>query len=335
MYRRAVSLAPTNADLLARLSLLSSLYLNQASAALAPLKQCLHFDPDSKPCKRLFRSLKAFDKDLSRARNFIEASSFRQALQILDPKGSDAKPLAARLQEILSDYTSSAGLETGSLPNEDTSATLTQLYGWTCKGHLANGSVRLALPSCKEVNRRDPENIDGLHGLGESALKGEDYEEAVRLFSQAFEKGGRSDRTILDKLQKAQKLLKQSKAKDYYKVLGISRDADAATIRKAYRRATKRAHPDKEGGSEKAMAAVNEAYEVLKDDELRRRYDNGDDPNDPMAGQQAHQHGGFHHGGNPFAGGGGQQQFFNQFFQGGGGGGGGFPGGGQFKFHFG
>lgn len=59
--------------------------------------------------------------------------------------------------------------------------------------------------------------------------------------------------------------------------------------------------------------------------ELRARFDNGEDPNDPMAQQ----------GGQPFPGGpGGAQfaQFFQQGFGGGGGGGGGFPGG--FQFHF-
>ena len=67
------------------------------------------------------------------------------------------------------------------------------------------------------------------------------------------------------------------------------------------------------------MAAVNEAYEVLSNPELRQRFDNGDDPNDPTAQQQ---------GGNPFAGGfpGGQfAQFFQQGF---GGGSGGYGGGG-------
>lgn len=88
-----------------------------------------------------------------------------------------------------------------------------------------------------------------------------------------------------------------------------------------------KAHPDK-GGSEAKMAAVNEAYEVLSNPELRQRFDNGDDPNDPMAGQGGHPFQGGFPGGNPFA----------QFFHGPGGGGGGFPGGGfpggGFQFHF-
>ena len=70
------------------------------------------------------------------------------------------------------------------------------------------------------------------------------------------------------------------------------------------RKAVLTAHPDK-GGSEAKMAAVNEAYEVLSDPELRQRFDNGDDPNDPMAGQ----------GGGPFFQGGGFPGGFAQFFQ--------------------
>ena len=63
------------------------------------------------------------------------------------------------------------------------------------------------------------------------------------------------------------------------------------------------------------MAAVNEAYEVLSKPELRQRFDNGDDPNDPMTQQ----------GGQPFQGGGFPSGHpFAQFFQQGGGQGEGF-----------
>lgn len=76
-----------------------------------------------------------------------------------------------------------------------------------------------------------------------------------------------------------------------------------------------KAHPDK-GGSETKMAAVNEAYEVLSNPELRARFDNGDDPNDPTSGRDGPG------GGNPFAhfhqGGFPGGQFQQSFFQGGG-----------------
>lgn len=60
--------------------------------------------------------------------------------------------------------------------------------------------------------------------------------------------------------------------RDYYEVLGIGKDASAADIKKAYRRAAQQHHPDK-GGQEAAFKEVNEAYEVLGDEQKRAAYD--------------------------------------------------------------
>lgn len=61
--------------------------------------------------------------------------------------------------------------------------------------------------------------------------------------------------------------------KDYYETLGISKGASADEIKKAFRKAAVKHHPDKEGGDEAKFKEVNEAYEVLKDDAKRQRYD--------------------------------------------------------------
>ena len=113
--------------------------------------------------------------------------------------------------------------------------------------------------------------------------------------------------------------------RDYYEVLGVKKDASADEIKKSFRRAAIEHHPDR-GGSEDKFKEINEAYEVLKDTEKRKRYD-----------QFGHAGVGGN-GGNPFAGGGfgGQGQnvnfdfgdlglgdIFSSFF------GGGQPGGGQ------
>lgn len=142
----------------------------------------------------------------------------------------------------------------------------------------------------------DENNLDGLIGRGEARLKAEEWEDALRAFEQAFEASGRNNQEIAEKVERARRLLKQARQKDYYKVLGISRDADQKTIKKGYRKATMSSHPDK-GGSEAKMAAVNEAYEVLSNPELRARFDRGDDPNDPTQGQGGHP---FNFGGGPF-----------------------------------
>jgi DnaJ-class molecular chaperone len=64
--------------------------------------------------------------------------------------------------------------------------------------------------------------------------------------------------------------------KDYYKVLGVARNASAEEIKKAFRKLARKHHPDVNPGDKKAEAKfkeINEAYEVLSDADKRRKYD--------------------------------------------------------------
>lgn len=66
---------------------------------------------------------------------------------------------------------------------------------------------------------------------------------------------------------------------DHYEVLGVTRDASADDIRKAYRRLARELHPDvnQEEGAEDRFKLVTHAYEVLSDPDTRERYDRGGD----------------------------------------------------------
>ncbi len=64
-----------------------------------------------------------------------------------------------------------------------------------------------------------------------------------------------------------------STKRDYYEILGVSKNASADEIKKAFRRLAIQYHPDKEGGDEAKFKEVNEAYEVLKEPSKRQRYD--------------------------------------------------------------
>ncbi len=65
------------------------------------------------------------------------------------------------------------------------------------------------------------------------------------------------------------------KYQDYYKILGVDRNAETAVIKKAYRKLARKFHPDvnKEADAEEKFKEVNEAYDVLKDKDKRKAYD--------------------------------------------------------------
>jgi len=113
--------------------------------------------------------------------------------------------------------------------------------------------------------------------------------------------------------------------KDYYKVLGVSKNASADEIKKQYRKNARKFHPDvnKEDGAEQKFKDIGEAYEVLKDKEKREAYDQYG--SNWKEGPQQQQH---------------QQQYYQQADRGGfqaGGGfdfGGGFEGSGEFSDFF-
>ena len=96
------------------------------------------------------------------------------------------------------------------------------------------------------------------------------------------------------KVEQAQVALKQSKEKNYYKILGVPRNADLKQIKKEYKKLALQWHPDKNEDKEKAekmFQDISEAYEVLSDKEMREKYDRGE----PVFENQGHGGGGGHH----------------------------------------
>ena len=64
---------------------------------------------------------------------------------------------------------------------------------------------------------------------------------------------------------------------DHYSALGVTSDATAAQLKRAYRLMSLKFHPDRQGGSTLAFQRVSQAYETLSDDDKRRAYDEGAD----------------------------------------------------------
>ncbi|WP_276483377.1 DnaJ C-terminal domain-containing protein [Paraflavitalea pollutisoli] len=122
-------------------------------------------------------------------------------------------------------------------------------------------------------------------------------------------------------------------AKDYYSILGVSKQAKEDEIKKAFRKLAVKYHPDKNPGnkeSEEKFKELNEAYEVLSDPEKRKKYDvygpNWNQFNGQQQGQHQYQGGGagggsYEYEGDPgefFGKGGDFSDIFGEFFGGGG-----------------
>lgn len=104
--------------------------------------------------------------------------------------------------------------------------------------------------------------------------------------------------------------------KDYYAILGVDKNASDDDIKKAYRKLSKKYHPDinHEPGAEEKFKEVNEAYEVLSDSQKRANYDQYGSADGFGGGGAGGFGGGQSYGG---FGGGGFEDIFSQFFGGG------------------
>jgi DnaJ family protein C protein 3 len=185
-------------------------------------------------------------------------------------------------------------------------------------------SYKKAAAFCDEALKFNNNSLHGLLYKAHIHMEAQNFDAAIGILSKAKELHP-GDQRIPQLLQRAQTELRRSKTKDYYKVLGLTRDADEVQIKGAYRKMVKLHHPDKahklgitKEDAERKMAQVNEAYEVLSDPELKVRYDQGDDPNDheqqrhqPFQGSEFQRYG--NGGGKPFGGHSGGQQFSFKF----------------------
>lgn len=263
------------------------------ATARAHYQECLVYDPEHRGCKDGYRLVKAMAKVKERG---------------------DAALAAGRWDDAVTSWSEGLSLEGASeLPSWRREA-LPKL----AKAHLRRGDPHSAARFASEAISMDDGCAEAHWLLGEASLSLEQWEEAARQGHRAHELD-RGNHEYASFAQRADAALKQSKSKDYYKILGVRRDADDRAIKKAYRMLAMEWHPDKHTGEAKVAAEVRfrdiaEAHEVLTDADKRGRYDRGEDVSGNP--QQGHPGGPFGFHGGPFG------------FPGGG------PGGGGFTFTF-
>lgn len=269
--------------------------LGESEEALMEIRECLKLDPEHKDCYPFYKSLKKVAKSISAAQE-------AQNNQDWDECVASAKKV---------------------LKNEPTIQRI-RFHGFDklCHCQLQGGfDLKEARKSCSDALKilEEPRIYCD---RADAYLNDEMYDEAVNDYRKALELDENFQRAK-EGLDRSQKRQKQASKRDYYKILGVKRNARKKEINKAYRKLAQIWHPDnyqdedEKKRAEKKFMDIAAAKEVLTDKEMRAKFDNGEDPMDPESQQSSN---------NPFNG---QPHFFRQ--------GGGFPGGGgghNFKFHF-
>lgn len=145
------------------------------------------------------------------------------------------------------------------------------------------GEHKKAIEDCSNAIKNDEHYIKAYLKRAKLYLDSEMYEEAVREYDLVYKKDKTKEHKTL--LEEAKLALKKSKRKDYYKILGVNRDASPDEIKKAYRKRALLHHPDRHSNAsedekrtqETRFKELGEAYNILSDPKKRTRYDCGYD----------------------------------------------------------
>lgn len=285
--RVASSFLPGDTEVLYKLTKLYYI-TGDLEQTLNTVRECLRLDQDHKECFKQYKKAKKLNKHFMKVEEYINGGQENEAINELNECIETEPEVKHHLIQ--------------------TKSKLCHCYN---KLNLLSETKKW----CDETLELDPEHVDALCNRAEQYIANELYDEAIKDYQKAKDINAHFQRAD-EGLQRAQKLMKQSQKRDYYKILGIKRNADKRQITKAYRNMAQQWHPDKypdpieKERAEKKFIDIAAAKEVLTDPEKRQKFDNGDDPLDPEQQNQ-----GWHQGphGFPF---------------------GGHGGGFTFKFHF-
>ncbi|MCJ1248601.1 hypothetical protein MMC30_005819 [Trapelia coarctata] len=224
--------------------------------ALQHFRQALSCDPDFKDGVKYLRMVQKLDRMKEEGNSAFKAGRYKQAVDVYN-----------------------AALEVDPL-NKQTNSKILQNKAMA---EIKLKDYKSAIEDCTKALALDPLYLKArktkARALGESG----NWDDAVREY-KAIAENNPNEPGIAKDIRNAELELKKSKRKDYYKILGVDKDAGENDIKKAYRKLAIMHHPDKNPENEEAaekFKEIGEAYETLSDSQKRARYDSGEDLIDP------------------------------------------------------
>ena len=172
---------------------------SSSTSAMSALKQCLHYDPDSKQCLPAHRLVKSLDKMFKKLDDALDAENWVAVIKLLALDG-----FAGKLEEALATHMNPVTLD---LPRyvplrsaKKTSPKREHVLRSLCRAYTNTEQFDKGDEYCGELLDMDglSNDADALVGKGEALLKQEEWDDAVRMFEKAFEASGRSSRDVRD-----------------------------------------------------------------------------------------------------------------------------------------
>uniref|UniRef100_A0A8C8S2G3 J domain-containing protein n=1 Tax=Pelusios castaneus TaxID=367368 RepID=A0A8C8S2G3_9SAUR len=204
------------------------------------VRECLKLDQDDKACFAHYKQVKKLSKQLESAEEHVKAQRYEEAIE--------KYKAAMKTEPQVEVYTTKAKAR-------------------ICHCLSKSKWAQEAIDVCTEAHQRDPRNVFILRDRAEAYILNEEFQKD---YQEAKEFDGENEE-VKEGLERAQKLLKQSKKRDYYKILGIRRNANKQEIIKAYRKLAQQWHPDnfqsedEKREAEKKFIDIAAAKEVLTD----------------------------------------------------------------------